>query len=155
MSTSFRRFHSPFTPHRSSLTTHRSIRLMSNPFGGIGAICVSKTNLNSHSSSTALPVKDIFYSRCSISASAHAVYLLAIRQCGAPIKSLHCIRSRTALSLSSHRIDFAHAPHCVFEGALNIVSRYNRMYPLNCRNNNPRIGLLTILGFGHDLLNFS
>ena len=35
-------------------------------------------------------------------------------QCGAWIKSPHCIRSRTALSLSPHRIVFAHAPHCVF-----------------------------------------
>ena len=68
---------------------------------------------------------------------------------------MRCLDKVTALHPLTHRVDFANAPHCVFEGALNIVSRYNRMYPLNCRNNNPRIGLLTILGFGHDLLNFS
>ena len=60
------------------------------------------------------PLQYICIGPCSISALKS--------QCGAPIKSPHCIRSRTALSLSSHRIDFAHAPHCVFEGALNIVS---------------------------------
>ena len=42
MSTSSRRSRSSFTTHNSLLTAHRSKCLMSNPFGEIGAICVSK-----------------------------------------------------------------------------------------------------------------
>ena len=34
-------------------------------------------------------------------------------QCGAPIKSPHCIRSRTVLYSLTHRIVLAHAPHCL------------------------------------------
>ena len=42
MSTSSSRSRSSFTTHNSLLTAHRSKYLMSNPFGEIGAICVSK-----------------------------------------------------------------------------------------------------------------
>ena len=42
MSTSSRRSRSSFTTHNSLLTAHRSKCLMSNPFGEICAICVSK-----------------------------------------------------------------------------------------------------------------
>ena len=85
--------------HRSPLIAHRSLPiaqnvLMSNPFGGIGAICVSK-NLG-RCTQTSLPL------------ITHRSLLITSQksQCGGPIKSPHCIRSRTTLSLPTHRIAF-------------------------------------------------
>ena len=40
----------------------------------------------------------------------HHSLLLKKRQCGASIKSPHCIRSRTALSLPTHRVAFFRSP---------------------------------------------
>ena len=90
---------SSFIVHRSQLTTHCSQLiaqnvLMSNPFGGIGAICVSK-NLG-RCTQTSLP---LITHRSLLTISQNS-------QCGAPIKSPHCIRSRIALSLPTHRIAF-------------------------------------------------
>ena len=92
--TSSRRSRSSFTTHYSLLTAHRSKCLMSNPFGGIGVICVSK-NLG-RCTQTSLPL------------ITHRSLLITSQnsQCGAPIKSPHCIRSRIALSLPTHRIAF-------------------------------------------------
>ena len=85
MSTSFRRFR--------SLPIAQNV-LTSNPFGGIGGICVSK-NLG-RCTQTSLP---LITHRSPLITSQNS-------QCGGPIKSPHCIRSHTALFLPTHRIAF-------------------------------------------------
>jgi hypothetical protein len=80
-------------------------------FREIRGIGVNKTNL------TAVVLRCPF----KISSTAVAVYLHRPMQYICSEKPMRCPDKVTALHPLTHRIDFAHAPHCVFEGTLIVM----------------------------------